>query len=571
LLELAKKKFVDKSFGESYADIRDSYLNIANTNQRLNDMLANSIGSVFILTVSINLTAMVLSYLLFKNNKRRYLTSILFFIAFFTLLYNFYPGFRIIQPISLFWYILVSLGISFATTRILPPLIGEQITSIFSLAKANLLSRKVRFLLTFLSVIILVVSFVSLTSFATGYGLITKESWTLGSNPQGLLVKRSVIDTSNQLVHFLPLEPTIASYLQSKPEVQVIAPKMENTPTAQKIGYLFSPFIPTKSMSLSGILGITPSAEADSTHVDQIVTQGRFLNDNDIHSILISDSAANFLDIEVNDTITLTVSSSQINVTVVGFLDDGQLRTLTDFHGDSVLPKKIVVDSESGYFYLTSCSPNEVVVAPITLTSSIAGLYISRVDIQLRDWNLASAFSRQIALERGLTAFYSTGNQRFQVEVGSYFEAKGTSIIIPWVIVILIMVMTVLNSIYEQRREIAILSSIGLNPSNIMNIFIAKGAITGIIGGGIGYLLGLGSYTLLHSLSLVPLVQAKVSAVWSLAAMVISMVTVVLGAVIAVRSSAILTNINTFSPSTMAYRNGAHSHIWSRCGFNFTN
>jgi ABC-type lipoprotein release transport system permease subunit len=541
LLELAKEKFLANNFRESYADIRESYLNIVNTNTRLNDIVANSVNSVFILIVSINMTAMVLAYLLCKNKNRRYFFSIILFVPLFILLYNFYPGFQIIQLTSLFGHMLISLGITFGTTLILPSLTGEKITSIFALAKANLLNRKLRFLLTLLSVMILIISFVSLTSFTTGYGLVTTKSWTLGSNPQGLLVKQSVSDTSNRIVHFIPLESTIASYLKSKPEVAIIAPKMENLPIAQKIGDLSSHSTPTKSMSLSGIMGIVPSAEADYSRLDQIVTQGRFLDDKDTDAILISTNAANFLGLEVKDNVTLNSLSSQINLTIVGFLDDGQLRALTDFHGDSILPKKIVVDSESGFYYLKSCSPNEIVVAPFTLTSSFTGLYMSRIGIQLKDWSQASSFSRQIALERGLTAFYSTGDQRFRVEVGTYFEAKGTSIIIPWMIVILIMIMTVLNSIYEQRREIAILSSIGLNPSNIMNIFIAKGMITGIIGGGIGYLFGLGSYSLLHALSLVPQVQAKISAIWSLAAMVISMVTVVLGAVIAVRSSSILT------------------------------
>ncbi|UCH37318.1 MAG: hypothetical protein JSV76_06485, partial [Candidatus Bathyarchaeota archaeon] len=152
LLELAKEKFLANNFRESYADIRESYLNIVNTNTRLNDIVANSVNSVFILIVSINMTAMVLAYLFCKNKKQKYILSIILFVPLFILLYNFYPGFQIIQFTSLFRHMLISLGITFGTTLILPSLAGEKITSIFSLAKANLLNRKLRFILTLLSV-----------------------------------------------------------------------------------------------------------------------------------------------------------------------------------------------------------------------------------------------------------------------------------------------------------------------------------------------------------------------------------------------------------------------------------
>ena len=125
--------------------------------------------------------------------------------------------------------------------------------------------------------------------------------------------------------------------------------------------------------------------------------------------------------------------------------------------------------------------------------------------------------------------------------MGSYIIAKGSSIIIPWVIVILSVITTTLNSVYEQKKEIAIFSSIGLNPSHIINMFAAEALIIGFIGGSIGYLLGLGSYKIMSILSVVPEVHAKISALWSLASISVSIITVLAGAMVALRSSVIVT------------------------------
>ena len=101
-------------------------------------------------------------------------------------------------------------------------------------------------------------------------------------------------------------------------------------------------------------------------------------------------------------------------------------------------------------------------------------------------------------------------------------EGEGLPLIIPWAIVVLNVVVTMLNSLFERRREINILSSVGLNPAEIASIFAAEASIMGFIAGGLGYLLGLSFYRLMPLLGLTLEVQQKVSAVRALAAIGIS-------------------------------------------------
>jgi hypothetical protein len=98
-----------------------------------------------------------------------------------------------------------------------------------------------------------------------------------------------------------------------------------------------------------------------------------------------------------------------------------------------------------------------------------------------------------------------------------------------------------LNSMFERREEIHILSSVGLNPAQIAAIFMSEAAIVGFTAGGLGYLGGLGVYKGLAFFGLALEVRQKVSAVWSLASIGIAMTAVFIGAYVALRSSVVVT------------------------------
>ncbi|RLG94207.1 hypothetical protein DRO37_06305 [Candidatus Bathyarchaeota archaeon] len=55
-----------------------------------------------------------------------------------------------------------------------------------------------------------------------------------------------------------------------------------------------------------------------------------------------------------------------------------------------------------------------------------------------------------------------------------------------------------LNSVYERRKEIKILSMIGLNPTHIGLIFVAKAIILGMVRGSLRYIAELGFYRIIN-------------------------------------------------------------------------
>ncbi len=112
---------------------------------------------------------------------------------------------------------------------------------------------------------------------------------------------------------------------------------------------------------------------------------------------------------------------------------------------------------------------------------------------------------------------------------------------VPWAIVVLNVVITMLNSMFERRREIHILSSVGLNPAQISAIFVAEASIIGLTAGGLGYLGGLGVYKGMALVGLSLEVRQKVSAFWSLASIGIAMTAVLMGAFASLKSSVVIT------------------------------
>ena len=81
----------------------------------------------------------------------------------------------------------------------------------------------------------------------------------------------------------------------------------------------------------------------------------------------------------------------------------------------------------------------------------------------------------------------------------------------------------------------------GLNPAQVSSIFVAEATITGFIAGGLGYLVGLGFYKALAILNIGLLVNQKVSAVWSIAAIGLAISAVVTGAFAALQNSVVIT------------------------------
>ncbi len=540
LLALAHTKIEDHAYNSAYTDLRESYVATTALRDLLDATYANAVGSVAVLTGFLAVTAVTLSLLLFDGAAVKYAMYLLLFAGLFGVFYVVYPGCRLLPPLTLVAYMAAAVAGVAGLTLLLPRVVNDKLVSTFSISKRNLRRRRNRFLLTTVTILLLVMSFVSFTSFSTGYGFTTTRQAPPQTAWQGRLLARELQPAaSTAIVAFVPLSPGTIDLLLDRPPVVAAAAKAESQPQLGALGSLAVPATAQRA-AIYGVIGVQPSAEAALTGLDQLVVAGRYLRDDDVHAVLLSDDLAEALGVTVNSTVLLQYWTT-VPATVVGVFDATRFQQTKDLDGRDFAPSRLRLIDPEAPPVKGVCEPNEVLIMTVTDATALYRVPLSRVNLQLAASTDAAAVAKTVALEQGLAVWYSDGSGLYKAAVAPFFEERGAFIFIPWIIVVLNVLMTMLNSIFEYRREVATLSAIGLNPSDITGLFIAEAAVIGFVGGGLGYLLGLSNYKTMALLALVVEVRPKVSAVWSVAALLISVSAVLVGALAALKYSVDIT------------------------------
>jgi hypothetical protein len=558
----AEQDLNQSSYGACFTKLREAYLEVSNIRSWVAGAYVEASRSVYLLLPFLALMATATSYLLFEERTRKIVGASAFYAASLLAFYLLYPGSHLVEPLLFLEGSSLSLVAVLAITAVSPRVLEDKVrrrdvplqnmvSPLFSIAKRSLRRRRFRSVLTLLSVMTLVSSFIALTSFETGFGLTFNQISSSSGPSTGVLIrapKPSVIDKP-ELYTFSPLENSSIDWFETQPETSLVTPKYENLPRLQ-YGRSSSPLSYLGGASIFGLVGVVPSVEAGILPWNGTIVEGRFLSDGDENGVLISTSLKESLNVTMGSELAFSAVKG-LKLKVVGVFDDEKFEFLRDLDGQPLLSQKMIVtaviehpDGSRDYLFgLTSCSSDETIVVTWRTASRLAflGIYISRLDIVLKEGTNLKDYAKEMALNKGFRAWASTEDGIYLAELASYFEGKGLPIAIPWGIVVLNVVVTMLNSLYERRKDIFIYSAIGMNPSHITGLFLAEVAVIGIIGGGIGYLLGLGWYKAMSSLSLAIQVKQKVSAIWVLAAIAVSLAAVLVGGLVAIKGSVVVT------------------------------
>ena len=532
------KTFYDvEDYDESFGALKRGYLLFTHTDTELLNMFRDARLSVYLLIAFLTVASLITGYLLVDGFVKQALVDIFILGISLIFFYYTYPGSRTI-PLTNF--VLASAGFLVAflgVGNIFPQFFSggsgdgrvhtrNLISPIFNIAKRSLRRRKVRFLLTFISITLLVMSFVTLTSFSEGYGLITGESppksgWT------GVYLREG--SWSPEEPSFILVDETEYNWITGQPETDLISIKAENIP-------LRSPNLEVAGQPIYGIIGVSDN-ELSFIDLDDTLIVGNLPSGN---GVLISLSFSELTQLQMGDTLTLEFKEYIIN----GIFDDDSFGALKDLDDTSYVSNKWVnlsPEGETPTWGLKEAAPNEILIMSIQEALRFPTVGIQRIAIGVNPEFNATGFAERLALERGYLAWANTGESYTYYRLGNYFQGKGATLTIPWVIVVLNVIVTMLNSLFERRNEIEILSSVGLNPAQVSSVFVAEASITGFIAGGLGYLVGLGFYKALAILNIGLQVHQKVSAVWSFAAIGLAISAVVTGAFAALKNSVVIT------------------------------
>ncbi len=530
---------LDGMYVKSFDALKLGYIQASQAQLRLSSMVRDATLSVFTLIVFLTVSSTIVAFILANRIAVKALGSVILAVSALVILFLTFPGSTMVPFDSYVGVGLASIVVSLTLAVFAPRLMKARgsdghlpvrniLVPIFSIAKRNIRRRKLRFAFTLVSLTVLVMSFVSLTSFSNGYGLVVSRV-SGHASPGDSVIIRSQGYTQREPIS-IPTREIESGWLDRQPESVAVSPKVENTPT------LRAPYS-LGATRVFGVLGIDPDQEKFILPIEDALLEGALPSTS---GIVISEALRSELDVDLGHTLYLNDQPLMVE----GVMDDGDIRGLREIDGSSYLPSKLVNTDPYGerpQIMVELCEPSEFVMVHYSTALSLALTGITRIAVSVAPGYDTGAFAQRLALERGYLAWSSSPEGIHLASLGTFFEGKGMPLLVPWAIVVLSVVLTMLNSMFERRGEIHILSSVGLNPAQIAAIFMSEAAIVGFAAGGLGYLGGLGVYKGMAFFGLALEVRQKVSALWSLASIGIAMTAVLMGAYVALRSSNVIT------------------------------
>ena len=549
---LEAERYLEKgNYTECWKILRDAFTraNLILLNLR-NMRLVGMTNAVYMPAV-LAIFSVILAFFFFEENRRKLISSIIIYVIFLLTFRWIYPGAPLIikeNPYLFLESTVISIAATLAAAFGIPRVWKERqvegevslksaLAIIFSMGKRQIRRKKLRGFFTITSTTILVLAFTSLTSFGTVFGVVSD---TINVTPpsDGILVKR-LFNRTTILSSPLPMDDL--SSISEMFALEDLAPRLENIPSLNPVARLINPRT-GGALPIYGIEGIDPHKEPTFTHIDELIVKGGFLS-GDGGEMLITSSIASLLGVDVNQTVTLYipgVSGLYSNFTVKGILDSGGYEGLTDLDGQPFGPLRVLKDGS-----LRTCNSTEVVIlnwrkarelqervnyilgegAPkLAVLHEIVFRPTDMANIKDIVWSLILSFDYDVFVSsnRGITYYY----------IGSYYEAKGAAeLLIPLVMVGLNVGAVMLNAVYERRKELRVLSTIGLNPAHIAATFVAEAVIIGMVGGGLGYLFGLGFYRIMTLFGQSLMVREKLEWWWSAVSFSIAIVASILSSV----------------------------------------
>ena len=254
----------------------------------------------------------------------------------------------------------------------------------------------------------------------------------------------------------------------------------------------------------NGLLGLT-WREPEITGVDRCLSAGRWFREGERDVCVLPDAMARLVGIGPEDAERAEVRLFGRAFRVVGILDSERVRGLKDLDDERLTPVDTVAEGDrmgevqsadpevlaqepiSAFAHL---DPENVAVLPHQTAMDLGGSLQSVAVGRFRQEDFIPEVEAFMA-RAALTAFVGAGER---VEVYSSIGAtslKGLgNLFIPVAIAALIVLNTMMGSVYERFSEIGIYSSLGLAPSHVSALFLAEAGVFATVGAVMGYLVG---------------------------------------------------------------------------------
>lgn len=254
----------------------------------------------------------------------------------------------------------------------------------------------------------------------------------------------------------------------------------------------------------NGLVGLT-WREPEIMGVDRCLSAGRWFREGEREVCLLPDTMAELLGVGSEDVGRAQVRLFGRMLRVVGVLDSERMRALKDLDDEHLTPVDTVEEGDEmaqvqsadpevlakepikAFVHL---DPENVAVLPYRTAMDLGGSLQSVAVGRFKQQDFipqVEAFMARVAL----TAFVGVAEKVAVYSSIGATSLKGVSnLLIPIAIAALIVLNTMMGSVYERFSEIGIYSSLGLAPSHVSALFLAEATVFATVGAVMGYLVG---------------------------------------------------------------------------------
>ena len=260
---------------------------------------------------------------------------------------------------------------------------------------------------------------------------------------------------------------------------------------------------PAGKYGFAAALGIAPE-ESDVTFGVSLVSGRPFLK-TDLLAAIIPLSASKATGLEVGDTITW----GGITLTIVGIYEPAGVKTV-DLDGRQFTPVdpafvptifRGILPGEEQYNPLPL---SDVLIVPQSFAELLGG-YVTAISVRLDDPQLIKNLADELARILGVEVYAGyAGSVTFYSRAVLYAFQGWQYLVFPLVIGGFIVLNTMLGAVKERVREIGIYSSLGISPAGAGVLFVIEAFTYAVISVLLGYLAGIGLNTVLISYGLLP-------------------------------------------------------------------
>jgi len=368
-------------------------------------------------------------------------------------------------------------------------------------------------------------AFTAFTSFGRVIGLLVTP---LNMQPayQGVMIKNLPPPWSETNEPYWPLVEDEIDWIRNQKGVTVVSPLILNKPQKTLVGTLR---VKSLELQVLGAIGIDPQTEENFTKISSSLISGS-LRDLRRRCVILSQDAATTLKVGLGDKVTFyvhTAAGLQMygNLTVVGITDSSKLSAIRDLDGESLIPFRFYMGE---YFRAPSA---QVILLNWQDALKIEDMEIYRIAAKTDGTIDLDALARGIVQAKEYNVWISEENNVIQYHFGEYLEMGGISLLVPLLIVLFNLGLIMISIVNERTREIFTLTCVGFNPTHITSLFLAESVVMGLVGGGIGYLMGMSAYRLMNVFSIDIAVRQKLEWYWSVIGVMIALGTAVLSAI----------------------------------------